>query len=149
MELTRERAIEEHRKMWRWLAEHPEKKKWDYLLDETPILNDLINIRNMCFLCTYTKEKCNCCPLDWGAACCCKDDGLIARWNNARSIREKATFAKQIAELPERELVNANIKMPKKITDVTYTDDNTSELDYAAGRNACIDAITGGINKNE
>lgn len=59
MELTRERAIEEHRKMWRWLAEHPEKKKWDYLLDETPILNDLINIRNMCFLCTYTKEDCN------------------------------------------------------------------------------------------
>lgn len=34
--------------------------------------------------------------------------------------------------------------LPDKITDTTYTDDNTSELDYAAGWNACVDAIMGG-----
>lgn len=39
------------------------------------------------------------------------------------------------------------VPIPDKITEATYTDDNTSELDYAAGWNACIDAMMGGIGE--
>lgn len=36
------------------------------------------------------------------------------------------------------------IKIPNKITDISYPPVDTSELDYAAGWNDCIDAIMGG-----
>ena len=47
MKLTREQAIKEHRKMWNWLAEHPEKDKDDYLE-----LNDFEYVENECFCVT-------------------------------------------------------------------------------------------------
>lgn len=106
MELTREQAIVEHRKMWRWLAENPEKSKGDYVLDE--LIKKGINIKgmiNQCFLCTYTGAHCESCPLDWGSATNCCDEGnasLFKKWIHARSIEEKAKLARQIAELPER-----------------------------------------------
>lgn len=38
------------------------------------------------------------------AECCCDDDALFAKWYDATSIEESAKIAKQIAELPEREV---------------------------------------------
>ena len=46
MKLTREQAIKEHRKMWNWLAEHPDMDKDDYLE-----LNDFEYVENECFIC--------------------------------------------------------------------------------------------------
>lgn len=66
MELTRKQAIKEHRKMWNWLAEYPEKDKSDYLKS-----NDFEYVDNECFLCHYSQQnegKC-CgkeCIIDWG-----------------------------------------------------------------------------------
>lgn len=66
MELTREQAIEEHRKMWNWLAEHPEKDKGGYLE-----LNDFEHVNSECFLCYYSRQnEGECCGeeciIDWG-----------------------------------------------------------------------------------
>lgn len=149
MELTREQAIEEHRKMWRWLAENPTKYKRDYVLEESN--GNGINTEGMInywSLCTYAAFDCEACPLDWDGGCCYSfredEDSLYDKWifyGEIHNYNERAKIARQIAELP------AKISIPEKITDVTYTDDNTSELDYAAGWNACIDAMTGGDSK--
>ena len=66
MELTREQAIKEHRKMWNWLAEHPDMDKDDYLE-----LNDFEYVYNECFSCHYSHQNDGeCCGedciLDWG-----------------------------------------------------------------------------------
>lgn len=70
MKLTREQAIKEHRKMWNWLAEHPDMDKDDYLE-----LNDFEYVENECFLCHYSHqndgEYCGeDCILDWGETNC-------------------------------------------------------------------------------
>lgn len=66
MELTREQTIKEHRKMWNWLAEHPDKDKSDYWE-----LNSLECPTGGCFLCHYSHQNDGeCCGedciLDWG-----------------------------------------------------------------------------------
>lgn len=70
MELTREQAIKEHRKMWNWLAENPDMDKDDYLE-----LNDFKYVENECFLCHYSHQNDGeCCGedciLDWGETNC-------------------------------------------------------------------------------
>lgn len=112
MELTREKAIEEHRKMWRWLAEHPNKCKSDYLELMGIDADDLIN---RCFLCTYAERQrqkacefvcCDYCPLDWGNKYCSEaEDSLYDVWvfyGGAHDYDKCAETARQIAELPER-----------------------------------------------
>lgn len=68
MKLTREQAIKEHRKMWNWLAEHPEKWKNDYFEIHHEQLG---HINNDCFLCEYDYQNegkycCEECIIDWG-----------------------------------------------------------------------------------
>lgn len=128
MNLTKEQAITEHRKMWRWIAEETEKrkqivKKSEYLytycrLDE--------HIRFNCFCCEYDKQRnreeflyinCRFCPINWGSAATnymCEDltdmdddYGLYAEWIEAVKCDDwqiAAAIARQIAELPEREI---------------------------------------------
>lgn len=125
MKLTREQAIKEHRKMWNWLAEHPEKDKGDYLKS-----NDFKYVDDECFLCHYNHqndEEC-CgeeCIIDWGDAGGCMGSmfnlGLykvyyeltsLLRDINKNSERSKdiakglrliiSRTARAIAELPER-----------------------------------------------
>lgn len=70
MKLTREQAIAEHRKMWNWIAEQIET--FGFTLDihgykkEYCSINDCYGILNWCFMCEYTNDDCNICPLDWG-----------------------------------------------------------------------------------
>lgn len=67
MKLTREQAIKEHRKMWNWLAEHPEKLKEDYLKYHEQFGHIFCD----CFLCEYSHQNSGyyCgedCLCDWG-----------------------------------------------------------------------------------
>ena len=68
MKLTREQAIKEHRKMWNWLAEHPEKCKEDYF----EVYHEKFDyMSNGCFLCEYSRQNSDyyClegCLCDWG-----------------------------------------------------------------------------------
>lgn len=118
MKLTKEQAIAEHRKMWRWLAERPNNNKYDYLemmgIDD----NDL---HNRCFLCTYAKAEaerqqlsefktCDYCPLDWGGKGCSEEGGSLYEtwvfWGDIDDCSRRAEIAMQIAELPEMEEKN-------------------------------------------
>lgn len=106
----RKKAIENHRKMWRWLAEHPDKSKFDYLLEHDPHKR----MSHNCYLCDYAENKalhehgsryhsCEACPLDWGYGLLCSDIGApFTEYAKARNYKHRADLARQIAELPER-----------------------------------------------
>ena len=128
MELTREQAIIEHRKMWNWIADETERRKCvvnkrEYIRskrshDEGVLLFD-------CYCCEYshgyayqrrdsTRAYCKYCPIDWPSRAelwKCEhsqfndEKGLYRLWitaYNKRSYRQAATIARQIATLPER-----------------------------------------------
>ena len=120
MELTREQAITEHRKMWRWIAEQyenesdisPHQLKKIYLLKNG--YGDSFLILNRCFLCEYAKElwyaECRSCPLIWGTTDCMgnsdEHSGLYGQLIDCylnRDIEKCAQLARQIAELPEKQ----------------------------------------------
>lgn len=144
MKLTKEQAIEEHRKMWNWIADQYEEGratdiytlKSEYMgeymeeteLEERPFHN--------CFCCEYASEKvdsmissakdiasvphrCTQCPVIWGTEVYDKffpcEHFLCAyqKLKNESCKLDKldvdselcARFAREIANLPERECV--------------------------------------------
>ncbi len=126
MKLTREQAISEHRKMWRWIAEETEKRKELVRKKEyMAIFFTFDEVFSHCFCCDYAANKynrsdfngsyCDYCPIDWGSKtedlmCMDKeriddDRGLYALWYNIQfydDYKRAAELARQIAELPER-----------------------------------------------
>ena len=104
--MTRQEAISKHRKMWRWLAENPGKRKDDYLWKVDPEAR----LYNYCYLCDYVSKnhngECEYCPVEWPEEYCC-EDGLYDKWLDAVVCKDyalAAEIAKQISELPEKEL---------------------------------------------
>ena len=104
MELTRKQTIEEHRKMWNWLAENPDMDKSDYLA-----LNSLKRPTNECFLCHYSRqnngEHCgDNCIIDWGDTGGCMGDtfnlGLYKVYSELtsllRDINKNSEWSKDI-----------------------------------------------------
>jgi len=51
--MTKDEAIEEHRKLWNWLSKNPGAYKRDYFAKCYP---DNYPITNNCFLCAYLEE---------------------------------------------------------------------------------------------
>lgn len=127
MKLTKEKAIEEHRKMWNWIADELEKPE---ILITKETVHDLKvrycnannwNLRNGCFCCEYDEQfaddRCMNCPILWGTEdmvddyyCECNThediDGLWWESNNLAKDGEyegASVIARQIANLPERE----------------------------------------------
>ena len=108
MKLTREQAIKEHRKMWHWLAEHPEKCKEDYFEVYHEKFDYMIND---CFLCEYSRQNSGyyCggdCLCDWGEANDCMGSsqklGLYELYcrlkNHLYCIDENSVWSKDIIE---------------------------------------------------
>lgn len=116
MRLTREQAIAEHRKMWNWIADQIEEKQetlFVYGLKRKYCFEKgFCKIINYCFLCEFTHENCNKCPLDWDSDATeymCEDakiygdnDGIWCRCRESIDWQEQASLARQIANLPER-----------------------------------------------
>lgn len=129
MELTKKKAIEEHRKMWNWIADELEKPE---TRNKKETVHDLkVRYRNAnyldlfedCWCCEYDTQnidkqmyehmRCKNCPLTWGTECdtdayYCesgKDGGL---WWNANQLSRDGEYegasklARQIANLPEK-----------------------------------------------
>ena len=99
---------EEHRKLWRWLADHPEAGKIDYFKNW-----EVANWPyNLCFACEAAilngpapnDEICDCqyCPLGGRRIVGCKD-GLYLAWEDAASREKRRQRALQIANLPWKE----------------------------------------------
>ena len=116
MRLTREQALNEHRKMWNWIADETEKRgykvsKRDYLYRKRGFHELLFND---CFCCEYALSAmkkgadttCSMCPIDWGIDETGKHitclSSVYDKWNNATNPINAAQLARQIAELPER-----------------------------------------------
>ena len=116
MQLTREQALNEHRKMWNWIADETKKRgykvsKEEYLYKKCGF--DEI-IYNDCFCCEYAlfaslkeeKPICSVCPIDWGTYKKGKHitclSSLYGKWYDTEDPIEAAQFARQIASLPRR-----------------------------------------------
>lgn len=110
--LTRERAIEEHRKMWNWIADETEKRKYKvdkviYFIehkDEYPIIPHI-----RCWCCEYDGcHACKKCPINWkNEDNYCGNKSIYVSWDLADDFSYElcASLARQIANLPEREEV--------------------------------------------
>lgn len=104
--MIREEAIEKHRKMWNWLADNPGKRKCDYLNKFDPEAK----LDGDCYLCEYGRQPesgCDCCPVIWPGGKCCGGGGIYAMWGEAMTTGDyarAAEIARQIAELPEKEV---------------------------------------------
>jgi len=120
IKISRKEAIEEHRKMWNWIADETLKRKTcvhkhDYLNKFYPDLH----LINDCFLCDYAgyissdyfslNNTMNCeeCPLDWGSPNCCARIGVVSyyHWSDAVSLKKwksAAKYAREIANLKEK-----------------------------------------------
>lgn len=101
MELTREQAIAEHRKMWIWIADELEKGNYvdkpDYLKSHGFNSNEIIA---HCFLCTYTDGICWKCPLSWKNGLCFEKGSEYERF--CHDFLNSSNWARKIANLPER-----------------------------------------------
>lgn len=92
----------EHRKMWNWLADHPDKEKKDYFenWDATSIP------MSRCFACEASYQRvgrmCKSCPLGGQRVVGCTD-GLYAVWRCERDPEKRRQLARKIAELPWKE----------------------------------------------
>lgn len=131
MELTKKQAIEEHRKMWNWIA-NAIKNKQDWSVVEScynwsSLIVDLKrhyllnyegqkykDIRAYCFCCEYNScyddGLCRYCPVIWSGSNggCCDEYGeyeeLVSLHGYSDENRRKAyILALKIANLPERE----------------------------------------------
>ena len=117
MELAKDEAIAKFREHWDWLAEHPEKEKW-----EAPMVEDRA-VFLYCFLGHFTREDNDClpdcskCPIEWPSKLdefMCEhvngkndEEGLWLQWHDAHKEKKyklATTLARQIANLPEREV---------------------------------------------
>lgn len=109
MELTREQAIAEHRKMWNWIADEIERVKHSvYIIaykKKYLEINGFVDIKDSCFMCEYVVNKhktCEQCPINsWIYSIDCLG-GLFEKCCNAKSWQEQAALARQIANLTER-----------------------------------------------
>lgn len=126
--MTREQAIEEHRKMWRWIADQYRKGRNEFITGLkveyiTKIFGEE-DIRNNCFCCEYAKnqadiyecEMCDCCPIEWKShvklfPCIdryAENDfmglyGCVSLYMDVSKNRnEIIRLAEEIANLPER-----------------------------------------------
>ena len=120
--LTKQKAVEEHRKMWNWIADELMKGKYTVvMLKEKYCDMREVDPLNTCFCCAYAEqidkeERCKYCPIEWDSSyssymCENKeidediDMGLwiyANRLSNQGKYLEAAIVARQIANLPER-----------------------------------------------
>ena len=108
----RKYCIDNHREMWNWLADNPDKVKSDWPGWEKH--NDDIfqkKEENYCFLCGYisysTYGDCYSCPIDWGITDMCEDvypeTSYYTSYCDAITHKAKTKYARIIANLPEKD----------------------------------------------
>lgn len=111
LEELREYCITNHRDMWHWLADNPDKEKagwpgWKYHDDDDFDKEG----SNYCFLCGYVStdpdKSCFDCPLEWGVSDMCwngDDDSYYEMYSeNCLTLSDRAYYARIIANLPEK-----------------------------------------------
>ena len=95
MQMTKKKAIEMHREMWRELAKSGDAVKED------------LGITLNCWLCEYDNQNCDRCLLEWpqlkgfsfGLCPCARS--YFAAWDNCKGIKTRKSLARKIANLKE------------------------------------------------
>ena len=110
IKLTKQQAIEGHRKMWNWIADEIERQKSECcipLLKQCYCYKNKLTLIEDCFCCEYNNHyiKCQKCPLDWieTSHCYSEEKSLYCRIVWSKSWKEQADLSRQIANLPEKE----------------------------------------------
>lgn len=108
MNLTREQAIAEHRKMWNWIADMTEKLKHRVEKGEYFSEMEINNVPHLgCYCCEFEHHNPNCCNeyciIDWGYGKSCTDS-YYRKWSSTNDWQEAARLSRIIANLPEREV---------------------------------------------
>lgn len=113
MILTREEAIENHRKMWNWIADETEKRKKAVFTEDYFIEHNLNSCFLYCYCCHYNKyinrsPNCETCPVEWGGetGICTDKDSPYFRFSLTHyyDYKNAAKYAREIANLPERKI---------------------------------------------
>ena len=132
MELAKEQAIQEHRKMWNWIADQYKNGCIKFIYEvEQRYIDEYTKyssneIESLSFCCEYTnqndeKDSCNMCPLAWDKItgyCACLQTSKLNEDGNFVGLYQKVVdetgdsieidfdkvykLCKQIANLPER-----------------------------------------------
>lgn len=114
MQLTKERAVTLHRRMWRWIGLKTLKEKRCVEKYDWFDKFGLERIKSLCYCCEYAQQiadnsslSCEACPVDWGVrTCTAPGRGLYDLWCGTvkdGNWQKAGKLALQIAELPERE----------------------------------------------
>lgn len=111
--MTKQECIENHRKMWNWIADETEKRKDIVRKDEYfEAMRIPYEWRPLfeCYACDFCKTNCENCPIDWGGGKkCYTDNSPFNKWGEAlvlgsitplKYYKEAARFAREIANLP-------------------------------------------------
>jgi hypothetical protein len=125
MYFTLKETIDNHRKLWDWLAEEQYENhnapfrlkqdwpEWDKIIDPADWHDEEDPVINHCFLCQWVDQQggldpndSDCekvCPLKWpgvwGCHTCC-GDSLYSKWYNSHNKKERGRIAAQIRDLP-------------------------------------------------
>lgn len=111
--LSKKEAIDLHRKMWNRIANvcctieiaYPgfsiSRRNMELIIAKNTGANNS-ELSNNCYLCTYTKNCCSMCPLDWGTPTCCDNKSPYKKFCESKSWDEAVDWAEVIAQLPER-----------------------------------------------
>lgn len=118
--LTKQQAIDEHQKMWNWIADQYKAGRTEDVLslkEEFCFKNGIVYLINYCFCCDYASDdcipKCEKCPIVWcyfiGRFCCESRYSLYKKIFDLTKVRcsisntKKAEkLARKIANLPVR-----------------------------------------------
>ena len=107
----RKYCIDNHRKMWHWLSDNPDKVKKDWPGWEKYDIDPSPKEMEYCFLCCYISHtedmSCNDCPLDWVITDMCEgtypETSYYVSYYDAITLKAKTKYAKIIANLPEKD----------------------------------------------
>ena len=110
MTLTKEQAIENHRKMWNWIADETLKRKRVVRKDEYFIEKGISVVQCWCYCCEYSTDNsyidCDKCPIQWKNGLC--EAGEYDDWRAAcfkENYKKAAKLARIIANLPESKYI--------------------------------------------
>lgn len=106
-------AINEHRKMWKWIARETvirkEKvMKRDYVKTLPYWKRKIIAQYDNCFVCASVKKECKDCPLIWlddntnKKERCRNKDSFYCKWFKEEDWVKAGLYAKMISNLPEK-----------------------------------------------
>ena len=106
--MTKQEALENHRKLWNWIADKTMERKRRVEKFEYFEENGIDMILNGCYCCKYDSQfnnLCDHCPIDWGNDNndCCYKNSPYNKWSFEYDYLKAAQYAREIANLPERE----------------------------------------------